>query len=68
MTPELSDQNQQLTFSLLNRLEHRFNRIDDKVDVLSTQVAKLSVKSSTWGALAGLIPVVLALAYLLIER
>jgi hypothetical protein len=67
-TPGLSDQNQAVTFHLVNRLEHRFNRLEDKVDVLSEALAKLSVKSSLWGILVGGVPVLVTLAYLIIER
>ena len=56
------------THSLLERLEARFDRLEDKVDDLSTSMAALKVKSGVWGALAGMLPVLLALAYLIFER
>lgn len=69
MTRGLSEASQKaLMLSLVERIEKRFDTLEDRVYILTQHVAKLHIKSSIWGALAGLIPVVLGLAYFLMER
>lgn len=41
--------------------------IEDKVDLLNIEIAKLKVKSGIWGILGGSVPVVLALTIYLIK-
>ena len=44
-------------------LREDIHRIEDKLDLLSQDVAALKVKASAWGFLAGLVPAVLSLIW-----
>jgi len=39
----------------------RLDRMEQKLDVCVVEIATLKVKSAVWGALAGLVPVVIGL-------
>jgi len=56
-----------LVLDKLDTFDARLDRHDEKLETLLVAVAGLRVKASIWGALAGLIPACLALAYLLIK-
>lgn len=64
-----------LVLSELQRLQSRDARIEERLEkiiraqeALRIDIAGLQVRSGVWGAVAGLVPVLLALAMLLIGR
>ena len=47
----------------LERLNDVTNRLGEEISTLKVEVGKLQVKSGAWGALAGFITVLIALAF-----
>jgi len=43
-------------------IDKRFDKVEEKLDLLMMEVAGLKVKASVWGLLAGLIPTTIGLA------
>jgi len=48
---------QKLVLAELERLNSNYEKLDEKVDGLTINNAKLNVKSSTWGAIGSMIPI-----------
>lgn len=46
----------------LERLDECYQRLDTKVGQVLEEIARLKVKSGVWGALGGLIPVIIVIA------
>ena len=44
-----------------------FEKLFEKIDEIRVDIATLKVKSGIWGAIGGLIPVAIMIAYLLIK-
>lgn len=51
----------------LERLNACYASLDEKVDKTNIEIAKLKIKSGVWGAIAGLIPVVIVLIIVYIK-
>jgi len=68
------EEHRMLVLSELTRLQERDNQTQDKLDAISKtlvglriDVARVQVKAGIWGALAGIIPVTLALVLYILK-
>ncbi len=52
----------------IEKINNRFNVIEEKMSQLKTEIAVLQVKSGIWGFLAGLIPAVVVMIYWIVSR
>lgn len=57
-----------LILRALDENNRRTERIEEKLDNISIEVAKLKVKSGLWGAVAGAIPASITIIYLFIKN
>jgi len=54
--------------SELERLSDNCDKINEKLMIISSEIASLKVKAGVWGALAGMIPVTLLLIVFVLKR
>ena len=51
----------------VNDLRESIDKVREQVSEMSNRVAALQIKSGTWGAIGGIIPVALMVAYLIVK-
>ena len=62
------EKDQKLVMHELKRINESLCKFDDKIDNMSSKIAKLEVKSSVWGAIGGMISSGIAMAGVLIKN
>ena len=60
---------EKLVMATLERYQTWLGEINKKLEEMNAEIAKLKIKAGVWGALAGMIPVVITiLIYLLMKK
>jgi hypothetical protein len=52
----------------LERLNTCYEKLDSHLDKIATDIATLKVKASIWGAIGGIVPVAIILAWMLLKK
>ena len=60
-------ENKKLVYDRLERMSETLNKIDDKVDDITIEIAKLKIKSGVWGLMGGAIVSIPTLLYLIVR-
>ena len=60
---------QHLVLAELERLDESINKLNDKMSTMSEEIQVLKFKAGLWGALAGMVPVLISLGlYVLFKK
>jgi len=60
-------ENKKLVYDRLERMSETLTKIDDKVDDITIEIAKLKIKSGVWGLMGGAIVSIPTLLYLIVR-
>jgi len=53
---------QEFVLRELNRLNNNVEKLEEKIDIISTDIAVLKIKAGLWGLIGGALPILIALA------